>query len=925
MLGIGFKLSDTPVASVQRPLAEFLSREYAGPTGAAAGGGALSPVQDEALAQFVQLKQDVDLVRTPSAISRHVLLRYYAQLGRMMKRFPCEGTVGGSGDRHAQLRLQFTWNDSFCPRKKSSQSGLAFERAAVLFNYGALESQLGVQTDRSSPEGLKAACRHFMQAAGAFSVVKDELVEQTLGARTPDMSAEGLGLLSTLMLAQAQACFYEKSIKDEMKDAIKAKLVHQALEFYISALDFCNSSALAGTIDRSWGVHLLFQVFCMKAATQYWQAKAAKDTALARGVGYGEEIARLTASDAECQEAIKIATQNKLPSSLLQSAQALQRVVRERLVAAQKDNASVYLENIPKFSDLPAVGKVAMVKPLVLTEEDIAQELNGVDLFEQFVSNELLQQADTVKTEVTAIMEATAAKVATTNEQVKQKLSALGLPASIEAFEKTSDNGIPQTVWQRIEHVQSIVRISTSGATANPVATFMHQRLRDNQDASDAAERKLHGIETRLGQEEVEDNVCRQNYGETKWARPKSSALNNSFRTDVDRYYRLVKEAKQSDDIVRDKLAVNEEKIVLLSRTKPSLDHDMPPLEHETSSCKDEIDEISSLLLRLGQLVEEKDQVVDDFKASLEKFDALPLLLSNGKGSGESTADAALRTEKQFFHDHFEGKVDTICEEEQSVLASLVDANRVFETRKENDPALIARQSFLQRLSDAVDVFEQLESHLKEGRAFYEELTTRITQLHQTVEDHCSARDIEKRELELSLKADEDIRQREARDAEMAQKMMEDLQIRANAPYPNVNPNDEALARQLAGSTPQQYTPPPAPVQGGSPVSYDYAQLPGRSQQQWNPSGAPGNPTQSYSYYQHQSQPPPPYSAAFANSSSSQASAPGIGNFYAQQQQHQQQQQPPDLFGQYSSGYQQPPPPYGSSPGMPRYPGRDSV
>jgi programmed cell death 6-interacting protein len=897
MLGIGFKVSDTPAASVQRPLGEFLRHEYAGPSAGEGGGegGALSTAQEDALAQFAQLKTDVDLVRTPSAVSRHVRLRYYAQLERMAQRFHPRGSSGGSGagDSGGLQRLQFTWNDSFCPRKRSTQSGLAFERAAVLFNYGALESQLGVQTDRSSPDGLKAACRHFMMAAGAFQVVRDELVEQTLGARTPDMSAEGLGLLTTLMLAQAQACFYEKAIKDQMKDAIKAKLVHQALEFYVAALDFCNSSALAGTIDRSWGVHLLFQVLCMKAATQYWQAKAAKEAALARGVGYGEEIARLTASDAECQEAIKVATQNKLPAPLLQSAQALQRVVREHLAAAHKDNASVYLENVPRLSDLPPVGKVAMVKPLVLTSDEIAQELNGVDLFEQFVSKELLQRAEAVKGDVEAVLKACGERVASTNDEVKLKLSALGLPASIEAFEKTSDNGVPVSVWQRIQHVQAVTWLSLSGGDANPVASFIQQRLRENEASSDGAERKLHGIETRLGQEEIDDNVSRQNYGAAKWTRPTSASLNSSFRADVDRYYRLVKEAKQSDDIVRSKLAASEELLALLSRTKPSLDHEIPALEQDQSSCKDEIGRISELLLRLGQLVGEKDQLLSDFKASFDKFNALPLLLSNGKGAGDS--ESALQAEKQFFHDHFEGKLAAICKEEQSVLGSLVEVNKVFEARKQHDPVLTARQSFLQRLSDGVDVFEQLESHLKEGNRFYGELTARIAQLHQTVEDHCSARELEKRELELGLKADEEMRQREVRDAELAHKMMSDLQL-GGGTYPRgVNPNDEALARQLAGNTPQQYQ--------GSPASYDYAQLqPPPPQQQW------GNPTHAYGSYQ-QSQ----FGGGNPLFSSAGASAPpppAYGNYYAQQQ--QQQQQPPG--GGYS---------YSQYPGQ--QPPRDSV
>ncbi|GMF60720.1 unnamed protein product [Phytophthora fragariaefolia] len=884
MLGIGFKLSDTSRASLRSSLGEFLCREYA-------GGEAV----DAALDQFAQLKADADLVRTPSAISRHVLLRYYAQLDAMARRFACGG---GASPRESppqpqsQLQLQFSWSDSFCPRKRSTQSGVAFEQAAVLFNVGALESQLGVQTDRSTADGLKAACRHFMRAAGAFADVKDRLVQRTLGARTPDMSAEGLGLLTFLMLAQAQACFYEKAIKDQLKDAIKAKLVHQALDYYVSALDLSRSSALAGAIDSSWGVHLQFQVHCMRAATQYWQGTAAKTLALERGEGYGEEIARLVAADAECSEACKVATHNKLPTALLQSAQALQRVVREHLDAARKDNASVYLENVPKFSDLPAVGKAAMVKPLAFTVEELQQELGGVDLFEQFVPKDLLHRADSVKQEINAILEQTAEKVAKTNETAKEKLHEMGLPASIEAFEKTSDNGIPLSIWQRIQYVKVTTAspaIGPGGSRENPVGAFIVQQLQENQRMSDNAEKKLHDIESRLSQEEVEDNVCRQNYGEKKWARPISSSLSQIFRADIDHYYRLVKEAKTSDNIVREKLAGSQEKLEALSRPKTSLDQELPELQQDNSSCKDEIARVSSLLLRLGQLVQEKDQVLRDFRSSYDKFNALPVLLSGSKASDVST-DAALETEKQFFRDHFEGKIAIICEEEKTLLSDLNEANTRFEAKKETDYVLQERQVFLQHLSDAVDVFEQLDSHVKEGSTFYGELSARIEQLHQTVADHCSARELEKRELELNLTADEEMRQREAEDAAFAQKMMNDMQIRSAASGPNAS--DEALARQLAGSTPQFYQPS---QQQRSP-SYDYAQLQPQQQQQ-----------HPYAQYQQtQSAPQPP---SFGNVSAT-APPPPYGSVF------NQHQQPAYNYDQYPGQH---------NPLFPRGPPGDSV
>lgn len=47
---------------------------------------------------------------------------------------------------------------------------IRFELMCVLFNIGALHTQLGATDLRSSPEGMKMACTHFQCAAWAFQV-----------------------------------------------------------------------------------------------------------------------------------------------------------------------------------------------------------------------------------------------------------------------------------------------------------------------------------------------------------------------------------------------------------------------------------------------------------------------------------------------------------------------------------------------------------------------------------------------------------------------------------------------------------------------------------------------------------------------------------------------------------------------------------
>jgi len=51
--------------------------------------------------------------------------------------------------------------DAFRPTKKYEQASIHMEKAAVLFNLGALQSQIALQTERSSDAGVKEAAKLF--------------------------------------------------------------------------------------------------------------------------------------------------------------------------------------------------------------------------------------------------------------------------------------------------------------------------------------------------------------------------------------------------------------------------------------------------------------------------------------------------------------------------------------------------------------------------------------------------------------------------------------------------------------------------------------------------------------------------------------------------------------------------------------------
>ncbi|NXV09570.1 RHPN1 protein, partial [Cettia cetti] len=137
-------------------------------------------------------------MRTPSRneAGLELLMEYYNQLYFLDSRFfPPTKTLG----------IFFHWYDSLTG-VPSHQRALAFEKGSVLFNLGALHTQIGARQDRASLPGLNQAIDAFQKAAGAFNYLK----ENFSNAPSLDMSAASLTMLVRLMVAQVQECVFEK-------------------------------------------------------------------------------------------------------------------------------------------------------------------------------------------------------------------------------------------------------------------------------------------------------------------------------------------------------------------------------------------------------------------------------------------------------------------------------------------------------------------------------------------------------------------------------------------------------------------------------------------------------------------------------------------------------------------------------------------
>lgn len=868
MLAVNYKRSGCSIdTQLKQPLINFLAPQYGAlpPPSQKSNdvnllSRSLSPAQSSAIERFISLKHKVDTTEIATISMKRHLIDYYLQLSSFSRRF-----LSFTDPPVSLNAFIFTWFDSFMPRVKASErdtNGFIYERIAVLFNIGALDSQLGVKADRSTSIGLKQACYHFTAAAGCFSHIKEQFLPKVSFTLTTDCTFESLGLLHQLMLAQAQTCYYEKAIKDALSDSIKAKLAHQSAEFHEKALGFSQSSHLTGKLDRIWMSYLQYQVLTMKSATQYWHSRAIKQSALKMGVGYGEEITRLKLASQFGKEAVAHAEQTRLPSGIYQPLKSLVSAIHDAIHSAEKDNANVYLERIPSASELGPVGKVSMVKSISVDEEhmkdtryvnengDLVELQKGWnDLFSVFVSKELLDGELEIRNELQHLMKTTFEAVNNWTATTRQELSVMGLPASIEAFQSRQTCGLPNGLWRKISQIQHTIQ------SFHSPCEFFKDRLQRNTKMLQEAQNKLKQAEMRLCQEDSDDNTCRLNYGAIIWTRPTSRELNKPLQDEITRFSRLVDEGGNSDHLVKNKLDASLKCLERLKLPKAALDAELEVIQREVSDdsdCESVVNQLSTLLIDLNRLMDEKDSLKDQFGKALENVDIFAKLTVE-------TIATVKESELMHFHQFFVTPIQSCKQREKELIEKIKCLNEEFQQKKSKNVAVEETQAFMQILNDGIELFDQLASHIREGETFYQKLLSRINELIQMIQDHCEARDLERKDLQVHIRHNQMLQ----KDAEFADQLN---RMSVQRDEQDQIARDEAMALELAASTASQ--------QHSSSVAQSPPQWNSQASSAYNLFGDPNDPfrQQQRNQFPGYSAYPPSYSTSYDASSSSHSS-----------------------------------------------------
>ncbi|KAK4763463.1 hypothetical protein SAY87_012901 [Trapa incisa] len=753
---------------------------------------------------------------TPSA-RRDLLQSYFRALCVIETRFPI------SPDRDHINSVTFTWYDAFKQKQKAAQQNIYLEKAAVLFNLGAVYSQIGLGYDRSSVEGRRQAVQAFIGAAGAFAYLRDNAATKaSIGTSTTlDVSVECAGMLERLMLAQAQECVFENTIAKGSTPGVCAKISRQVGLYYEEASAALSVAPLSQHFDRAWIAHVQ-----LKAALFYVEACYRYGIELHEKEEIAEEIARLRSGINALIEAKK--NSKGAAAQLLDALSKLEANINRNLERAVKENDRVYLMRVPSPGSLPPLPAFSMVKPLAMNEVlDASKE----KLFASLVPDSSAKALSRYTEMVDDVIRTQAEKLQQGSELTRVRLKEMDLPDSLLALE--GHFTLSADLKEDVEAVQ------ISGGPAGLEAEL--QQLKDLRRVN---QELLVQTEELLQKESREDAQFRSQFG-TRWTRPQSSTLTKNMQDRLNRFAGNLKQAAESDAKIERSVREHSSLMSILDR-RP-IESALPTLARPIMSLDANEDAIVGILKQslrqLETLGAQRAGLEDMLKEMKRKDDILPKLMTS-MGSYEDLFRKELSK-----YDHICEDIARNIEAQEQLLIQIQALNDDFSAIFNLEDYKVSREKCYKQIEAAIAKYREIKENVNEGLKFYVTLQDAISNVKQQCSDYVMTRNIQCREMI------EDVQR------SMAGLSFQDKNSGSyNSGYPPVSqhPHQRSTPPPPAAGQNMQQTPIyQHPDQPSPSTGYNYNQPPyGSAQQQVPPLPYQVSSTPSYVHPQPQQHPP---------------------------------------------------------------------
>ncbi|KAG0198691.1 bck1-like resistance to osmotic shock [Mortierella sp. GBA30] len=722
---------------------------------------------------------------------RDVLYRYFGQLEILDLRFPVD---------EAHIKIGFMWYDAFTQRP-TSQFSLAFEKASTIFNIASVLSAIATsQTRTNEPEGVKKAFHYYQAAAGIYTYIN----ENFLHAPSIDLSRDTVKMLVSLMLAQAQEVFWEKTLAEKKKSLLISKLAAQVAWNYQTTLEAMADGVSKQVFEKNWQTLCQIKAKLFTAIAQYYRSLAAESDSK-----WGEMVSRIQVAETAVKDAEKQAkgfsssfTQSSHPTVTLtqEAANTIHEitkihlaVISEKKAQAIRDNDMIYHEAVPSEGSLATMEKLNATKPLPISElysPSEMQKVIGPDTFQRLIPLSVHESSSLYSEEKAKLVRSEAEKCETANQELASALEFMNLPAGLDKF-KNDANGSQRAPLDTLAVPPSSVRDCADFIQAQETGGESIADLIASLDQVKSGTREsLENANLSLDEERSQCEALRAKYADL-WTQRPSGPLTQVFRADSKALLESIDKAAASDQnlyrsfdqIANNVMVLREGRegqaleqlfarvVVDASKSrKGSLKSDNSLLDVEDSGESEAIlrtvAKVEEVMAKLKKLKQERVDTLEDMKVKTQQDDISNLLILNKKSSGIEPQLFAQELEK--FRPH-QTRITATIHHQQALMQELTTHYKELMNGQEArslqevwDTTERKRQALADQLQRTKGSYMTVKDGYQKGIRFYQDLNEQVQDLCKAVDQFCRSRKDERGMLERQVLATQSERESKA-------------------------------------------------------------------------------------------------------------------------------------------------------------------
>ncbi|XP_038611379.1 tyrosine-protein phosphatase non-receptor type 23 [Tachyglossus aculeatus] len=622
-----------------------------------------------------------------------VLRKYLGQLHYLQSRIPM--------GLENEAAVPVTWTEIFSG-KSVTHEDIKYEQACILYNLGALHSMLGAMDKRVSEEGMKVSCTHFQCAAGAFTYLREHFPI----SYSVDMSHQILNLNVNLMLGQAQECLLEKSMLDNRKSFLVARISAQVVDYYkeaCRALESSETASLLGKIQKDWKKLVQMKIYYFAAVAHLHMGKQAEEQQK-----FGERVVYFQSALDKLNEAIKMAKGQ--PETVQDALRFTMDIIGGKFNSAKKDNDFIYHEAVPPLDTLQPVKGAPLVKPLPVNPTDPA--VTGPDIFAKLVPMAAHEASSLYSEEKAKLLREVMAKIDAKNEVLDQFMDSLQLdPDTVDDLELY--NQIPPLLMEKCAALSvrpdTVKNLVQSMQELSGVYTDVEASLKDIKALLEGAEppepkgQEAAAAAAAGGRPSPELAEVRREWSKYTEVHEKASFTNSELHRAMNLHVGNLRLLSGPLDQVRAALpapALGPEEKGVLQNLKRILTKAREMREQRQALERQLRDQIQKDDLTTALVTADRSEMQKLFSEQLKKYDQLRVYLDQNLAAQENVLAALTKAHVQF----------------APVRRLLADLRTKWD-------------STLQALVGSYEAYEDLMKKSQEGKDFYADLESKVAAL----------------------------------------------------------------------------------------------------------------------------------------------------------------------------------------------------